>query len=63
MLRPHPQNLAGERVRVRAGVFAGLEGRVAELRQECRVVLSLNGINQHFSLEIDRSDIEVLKPH
>ena len=41
LLRPHPCLSVGTRVRVRDGVFGGVEGVVAELRQQCRVILTL----------------------
>jgi len=61
LLRPHPHVLVGTRVRVRNGVFAGIEGTVAEFRQQCKVVISVTAVCQCFSLEIESSDLEVLK--
>jgi len=61
LLRPHPCVSVGTSVRVRNGVFAGAEGLVTELRQQCRVVISLAAVNQCFSLEIELGEIEVLK--
>jgi transcription antitermination factor NusG len=60
-LRPHPFVNVGTRVRVRDGVFAGVEGVVTELRHQCRVILSLEAVHQCFSLEIELSGLEVLK--
>lgn len=61
LLRPHPQIAVGTQVRVRSGIFAGLEGVVAELRQQCRVVLCVAAIQQCYSLEISLDEIEVLR--
>jgi transcription termination/antitermination protein NusG len=61
LLRPHPVLEAGTAVRVRSGVFEGVEGVVAELRRRCKVVIALSGTDQWFSLEIDQHDIEVLR--
>ena len=61
LLRPHVDLPVGTPVRVRRGVFEGTEGVVAELRQRCKVVMTLSCIQQSFSLEIDRDDIEVVR--
>lgn len=61
LLRPHPCASIGTRVRVRDGVFAGVEGVVAEFRQNCKVVVSLSGVRQCFSLELQLRDLEVIK--
>lgn len=59
LLRPHPNLTVGTRVRVRSGVFDGVEGVVTELRQRCRVVIEMSAVRQSFSLEVDREDIEI----
>lgn len=59
-LRPHPNVGMGTRVRVRSGVFEGVEGVVTEFRQECKVVIALAAVRQCFSLEVGLPDIEVL---
>lgn len=61
-LRPHPLPAVGTRVRVTAGVFAGTEGIISELRQRCKVVIALAAARQAFSLEMASTDIEVLAP-
>jgi transcription antitermination factor NusG len=60
LLRPHPCVCVGTRVRVRGGVFAGVEGMVTELRRQCKVIIALSAVRQCFSLETDLSDLEVL---
>lgn len=60
LLRPHPGLAVGTRVRVRRGVFAGVEGRVTEFRRQCNVILTLTAVQQSFSLELDLADVEVL---
>jgi transcription antitermination factor NusG len=60
-LRPHPGITVGTRVRVCAGVFAGVEGNVTELRKQCRVVITLAAVEQCFSLEVGIEDLVVLK--
>ena len=61
ILRPHPNVQVGTPVRVREGAFAGVEGIVTQLRQRCKVVISLAAVEQSFSLEIDLCDVEVLR--
>lgn len=60
LLRPHFDLPVGTRVRVRRGIFEGAEGVVAEIRQRCKVVMTLSAVRQCFSLEIDRDEIEVI---
>jgi len=43
----------GERVRVRQGAFAGLEGTVLKRRGETRLLVSINFLQQGASVEID----------
>jgi transcription antitermination factor NusG len=61
LLRPHFDLPVGTPVRVRRGVFEGTEGVVSELRQRCKIVMTLSCIRQSFSLEVDRNDIEILR--
>jgi transcription antitermination factor NusG len=48
-------------VRIRSGVFEGVEGMVTEFRRSSRVVIALAAIRQRFSVEVDLQDIEVLR--
>lgn len=61
LLRPHQGFALGTRVRVRSGIFAGVEGVVTGLRHHCKVVITLAAIQQSFSLEVELDDIELLK--
>ena len=60
-LRPHPNVSAGTRVKVRDGVFAGIEGTVTQLRHQCKVIIGLAAVRQCFSLELELKDLEVLQ--
>lgn len=60
LLRPHPHVSVGTPVRVRNGVFGGLEGIVTEFRHRCKVILALSAVKQCFSLEVELGDIQVL---
>ena len=61
LLRPHSNVSVGASVRIRAGIFGGVEGVVTELRQQCKVIIALSAVRQCFSLEVELADIEVLK--
>jgi Transcription antiterminator len=61
-IRPHPSIAVGAKVRIREGVFAGVEGVVSELRKQCKVVITLAAVRQCFSLEADIDELQVLKP-
>lgn len=59
-VEPHPLLAAGQRVRICAGAFAGLEGVVLRGKNRCRVVLTLEHIMRSFSVELAVSDLEVI---
>ena len=61
ILRPHGGVCVGTRVRVRHGMFQGIEGIVTELRRKCMVVITLEAMEQCYSLEANLDDIEVLQ--
>ena len=60
VLRPHCSVTVGTRVRMRSGVFEGVEGTVTELRQECKVIIGLSATQQCFSVEAKLRDLDVL---
>jgi transcription antitermination factor NusG len=60
-LRPHPHVSVGTSVRVRSGVFEGVEGIVTEFRHQCRVIITLSAVKQCFSVEVELGDIDVLR--
>jgi transcription antitermination factor NusG len=51
----------GERVRVRNGAFAGLEGMVLKRRGQTRLLVSVNFLQQGASVEIDDFSLEPLE--
>jgi len=59
-LRPYLGVTVGTKVRVRHGVFAGVEGVVTELRKQCRVILTLAAVRQSFSLEAGLDELDIL---
>ncbi len=60
LLRPHSGVPIGTHVRVLDGLFAGFQGVVTEIRHQCKVIISLSGFRQCFSLEVPLSDLEVM---
>lgn len=60
LIRPHPNVSVGTPVRVRQGVFAGVQGIVSDLREPCKVIIALAAVRQSFSLELNLDEIEVL---
>jgi transcription antitermination factor NusG len=60
--QPHPLMTAGQRVRIRTGALAGLEGIVVRSKNGCRVVLTLEHIMRSYAVEVDMDDLELLTP-
>jgi len=58
-LYPHSGIAKGTSVRLKHGIFAGVEGKVTELRSHCRVVLALSGVDQCFSLTATLDELEI----
>jgi transcription antitermination factor NusG len=57
-IEPHPYLVVGEKVRIMAGVMAGVEGVLVRKKNDLRVVLSLDTIMQSVAVEVDADDIE-----
>jgi transcription antitermination factor NusG len=55
---PHPFLVIGERVRIRVGPLAGMEGVLLRENNHFRVVLTLGQIMRSVAVEVDRSDVE-----
>ena len=60
--QPHPLLTVGQRVRIRSGALAGLEGIVVRNKNGFRVVMTLEHIMQSYSVEVDLEDLELLSP-
>ena len=57
--QPHHQYLTvGERVRVREGSLAGVEGILVDVKNSWRIVLSVELLQRSVSVELDRAAIE-----
>ena len=61
-LRPHPAIACGTAVRVARGIFTGVEGVIAELRRQSKVVIAVAAIGRCYSLEMKIEDLEILPP-
>ncbi len=57
---PHPYLKTGERVRVRCGSFEGLEGILTRIKNQYRVVVTVEPLRKAVAVEVDISSIEPL---
>lgn len=57
-IEPHPYLTVGERVRIKAGVMAGVQGVLVRKKNEFRVVLSLDTIMLSVAVEVSVDDVE-----
>ncbi|MGA8669181.1 MAG: UpxY family transcription antiterminator [Terracidiphilus sp.] len=57
-VEPHPYLRIGERVRVKSGVMAGVEGILTRKKNEFRMILAFDAIMRSVSIEVDADDIE-----
>jgi transcription antitermination factor NusG len=55
---PHPLLMVGQRVRIRSGALAGMEGIVVRKMKSLRVVLTMDLIMQSVSVEVDGEELE-----
>jgi len=60
-VEPHPLLMVGQRARIRAGAFAGMEGIVVRKKSSFRVVLTLELIMQSIAVEVNEDDLESLE--
>jgi transcription antitermination factor NusG len=57
-IEPHPCLTAGTKVRICSGVMAGQEGVLVRIKNEVRVVLTMEMIMKSVMVEVEMSDIE-----
>jgi transcription antitermination factor NusG len=57
-VEPYPYLKAGNRVRIRSGALAGLEGIVVRKDNQLRVVLSIDLISRSVAVQVDASEVE-----
>ena len=58
VLEPSPLPSIGERIRIRSGVFEGVEGTVSNLKNGCKLMISVSLINQSVAFEITPDQME-----
>jgi transcription antitermination factor NusG len=61
-IAPHPFLNSGERVRIKRGTLQGVEGILLRLKNQSRLVLSVNMLAQSVAVEIDVADVECAGP-
>ncbi len=59
---PHAFLKVGEKVKIRNGALAGMEGIVLRGNKSARVVLSLDLIMKSISVEVEAADVEAVAP-
>jgi transcription antitermination factor NusG len=59
----HPCLNEGDRVRVVRGALAGVEGMLSRTDSTSRLLISIEMINQSLSVNISRSDVELVRPN
>ena len=57
-IEPYPYLTVGERVRIKAGMMTGIEGILVRMKNDFRVVLTLDAIMRSVAVEVDAEDIE-----
>jgi transcription antitermination factor NusG len=57
-IEPHPFLVIGERVRIKRGPMAGMEGILVRRKSSFRVVLALDVIMKCMAVEVDAEDVE-----
>ena len=55
---PHPFLREGSWVRVRRGALSGVEGRLLRVKNQTRLILSVNLLSQSVATEVDSRDVE-----
>lgn len=59
---PHPSLAVGQRVKIIAGVLAGMQGILVRWQNGTRVVVCLDSISRSFVVEVDLAAVEALSP-
>lgn len=59
-VEPHPLMTIGQRVRIKTGALAGIEGIVVRKKSGWRVVLTLDLLMQSIAIEVNGDDVETL---
>jgi transcription antitermination factor NusG len=57
-VEPYPLLAVGQRVRIRAGALAGIDGIVVRRKNSFRIVITLELIMQSIAVEVNADDLE-----
>lgn len=57
-IEPHPYLAVGAKVRIRSGAMAGIEGTLLRVKNDFRVVMTMEMINRSVAVEVTLKDIE-----
>lgn len=57
-IEPHTHPAVGSKVRIRSGAMAGIEGILLRVKNDYRVVLTMEMINRSVAVEVTLNDIE-----
>ncbi|HXM98834.1 MAG TPA: UpxY family transcription antiterminator [Candidatus Dormibacteraeota bacterium] len=60
-LEPHPYMTVGDRVRVKAGPLTGVEGILVRVKNEYRVVVSVQLLQKAVAAEVDIASVEQIE--
>ena len=58
---PHPYLVEGMRVRIKRGLFMGVEGTLTTKKQQHRLVINIDLIQQAVAVDVDSADVEPLE--
>jgi transcription antitermination factor NusG len=61
-IEPHPYLACGDRVRVRSGVLAGLEGILIRKKNLARLVISMQMLGRSAAVEVEMLNVERIGP-
>ncbi len=57
-LEPHPNLVVGERVRIRRGALAGMEGVLLRKKSKLRVILTIDVIQSSVAVDVKAADLD-----
>jgi transcription antitermination factor NusG len=57
-IEPHPHLVVGEKVRIKNGAMAGMEGILVRKKKDFRVVVTLEMTHLSFAVEVDADNLE-----
>lgn len=61
-VQPHPFLKHGDLVRIRSGPLLGMEGFLVRIKNQCRVVVSVDLLQKSVAVEVDVEDVGLVSP-